>query len=86
MNATAVMPSFKQKFNNSAHSYSGLQVAKKFKHTAHSKTHQPHPLTIVKPKKLFMKQTQPITYNTNKHKQTQCPITKKATYTRYTIP
>ena len=28
-NAKAVMPSFKQRFNNSAHSYSGLQVADK---------------------------------------------------------
>ena len=29
LNAKAVMPSFKQKSNNSAHSYSGLQVAGK---------------------------------------------------------
>ena len=28
-NATTVMPSFKQRFNNPAHSYSGLQVAGK---------------------------------------------------------
>ena len=28
-NAKAVMPSFEQRFNNSAHSYSGLQVAGK---------------------------------------------------------
>ena len=28
-NATTVMPSFKQRFNNSAHSYSGLQIADK---------------------------------------------------------
>ena len=28
-NAKAVMPSFKQRFNNSAHSYSGLQIADK---------------------------------------------------------
>ena len=28
-NAKAVMPSFKQWFNNSAHSYSGLQIADK---------------------------------------------------------
>ena len=28
-NAKAVMPSFKQRFNNSAHSYSGLQIAAK---------------------------------------------------------
>ena len=29
MNTTTVMPSFKQRFNNSAHSYSGLQIADK---------------------------------------------------------
>ena len=29
MNATTVMPSFKQRWNNSAHSYSGLQIADK---------------------------------------------------------
>ena len=28
-NATTAMPSFKQRFNNSAHSYSGLQIADK---------------------------------------------------------
>ena len=28
-NSTTVMPSFKQRFNNSAHSYSGLQIADK---------------------------------------------------------
>ena len=27
MDATTVMPSFKQRFNNSAHSFSGLQIA-----------------------------------------------------------
>ena len=27
MNAKTVMPSFKQRFNSSAHSYSGLQIA-----------------------------------------------------------
>ena len=29
MNATTVMPSFKQRVNNSAHSYSGLHIADK---------------------------------------------------------
>ena len=29
MNAITVMPPFKQRFNNSAHSYSGLQMADK---------------------------------------------------------
>ena len=29
MDATTVMPSFKQRLNNSAHSYSGLQIADK---------------------------------------------------------
>ena len=29
VNATTVMPSFKQRFNNSAQSYSGLQIADK---------------------------------------------------------
>ena len=28
-NSTTVIPSFKQRFNNSAHSYSGLQIADK---------------------------------------------------------
>ena len=28
-NATTVMPSFKQRWNNSAHSYAGLQIADK---------------------------------------------------------
>ena len=30
MNSTTVMPSFKQRFNNSAHSYAGLEIADKF--------------------------------------------------------
>ena len=29
MNSTTVMPSFKQRFNNSAHSYAGLEIADK---------------------------------------------------------
>ena len=50
-NAKAVMPSFKQRWNNSAHSYSGSQIADKVPvHDTPKKPHQtPHP-TIHKPK------------------------------------
>ena len=42
VDAKAVMPSFKQRFNNSAHSYSGLQIADKVQIRDTLK----HPLTL----------------------------------------